>query len=97
MSEFLSDLPLKVSETITDWTDLILCIIGSGAAGVIYGYVKKYIPAEIPDEAGIAVVGLLIWLYGDRIWDKLPALGFGMFLAGVSAWVGAKIEEMLKK
>ena len=103
MAEVLKGVVDKVKAGITDEVDLILVIVGVGGSAAIAEVVKTWFPeqtADMGDETIVAIVGFLLFYFGDRLHARVVPLGIGVFLAGVGAMseeLVAGAFEMLKK
>jgi len=103
MAEVLGGIISKIRAAVTDSIDLILLIAGAGSSGAIVEVVKSWLPeqtAGMEDETIAAVVGFLLFYFGDRIHRRLVPFGLGVFLSGVGAWSSSYVEgiiSMLKK
>lgn len=99
----LAGLVEKFRTAITDGTDVILAVVGAGSGAALAEVVKSWFPEqteEMTDETIALVAGFAIFYWGDRVHARLPAFGFGIFLAAVGAWTSeyvAGIILMLKK
>jgi len=93
----------KVKAAVSDSIDLVMLIVGAGASGAITEVVKSWLPeqtAGMEDETIAAVVGFILFYWGDRIHKRLVPFGLGVFLSGVGAWSSSYVEgiiSMLKK
>ena len=100
MAEVLGGIVSKVRGSITDSIDFLLMIIGAGASGAVVEVVRSWIPTEtlgnITDETLAAIVGFLLFYFGDRIHRRLVPFGLGVFLAAAGAWAGDYVNQFIR-
>ena len=103
MAEVLGGIVAKVRGAITDWSDLILAILGAGASAAITEVIRSWFPEQtegLTDEALGAIAGFVMLYWGGRIHRMIEPFGLGVFLSSVGAytseWV-ASVIAMLKK
>ena len=103
MAEVLGGIVAKTREALTDGIDLLLAIAGAGGSAAIVEVVRSWFPEQtegLTDETLGAVIGFVLFYWGDRIHRRLVPFGLGVFLSSVGAftseWV-ASVIAMLKK
>jgi len=99
MSEVLGGLVSKARATITDSLDLLLVFVGVGATDSLLAVVRSWFPeqtAGMTDEQLTAVIGFLIWYFGDRIHSRLVPFGFGVLASGVGEMLSGYISGIIE-
>ena len=98
MSEVLGGVISKIREAVTDSIDLVLLVAGAGASGAVVEVVRSWLPEQtegMADETIAAVVGFILFYWGDRISRRLVPFGLGVFLAGVGAWSSEYVSGII--
>lgn len=103
MAEMFAGIVDKARDCFKDSTGFVLVIAGNAATTAIVEAVRTWAPEwteGVADETIAAVVGFIVFNWGDRIHERLTPFGFGMFIAGTGAWASAWVAPlfaMLKK
>lgn len=95
----LEDVTAKARATVTDTIDLILVLAGSGSADAVLNIVKSWLPeqtAGLTDEQLMAIVGFVLWYWGDKIHRRVVPFGFGVFVQGGGQIVGPMVSGLLQ-
>ena len=97
MSEILGGIVDKARAAITDGIDFLLVIVGVGATASIIEAVRSWFPEQtegIGDETIGAIIGFLLFYFGDRIHRRLVPLGLGVFLESIGAWSEEYVSQL---
>jgi len=95
----LENLVAKARATVTDGIDLVLLFIGNGSAETVLELIKSWIPeqaAALTDEQLTAVIGFVMWYWGDRIHHRLVPFGFGVFTNGAGKLIAPMVTGILE-
>jgi uncharacterized protein (DUF697 family) len=99
----LEGIVTKVRESVRDFWDFVLVVVGNASASAIVETIRSWLPEQtkgLTDEALAAIVGFLMFYFGDKLHRRLVPFGFGVFLAGVGALASGYVSglfEMFKK
>jgi hypothetical protein len=99
----LEGIVTKVRENFKDMWDFVLAIVGNASASAIVETIRSWLPEQtkaLTDEALAAIIGFVMFYWGDKLHRRLVPFGFGVFMAGVGALASGYISglfEMFKK
>ena len=99
MAEVLGGIVAKARAAISDGLDFLLVIVGVGATASIIEAVRSWFPEQtegIGDETLGAIIGFLLFYFGDRIHRRLTPFGLGVFLESLGAWSEGMVREIFK-
>lgn len=94
----LEGITSKARTTITDGIDLLLVFVGSGTADTVLEIIKSWVPEQakgLTDEQLMAVVGFILWYWGDKIHRRVVPFGFGILVQGAGKIVGPMVAGFL--
>jgi len=103
MSEYLTEVVNKAKTAVSTGTDLIVCVAGAGSGAAILEVVRSWLPEQttgVEDETLLAIIGFVLFFWGEKIHPLLVPFGFGAFLSGIGAWSSSYVSGlilMLKK
>ena len=98
MAEILGGIVAKARAALTDGIDLLLAVAGAGGSAAVVEVVKSWFPeqtAGLTDESIGAIIGFVLFYWGDRIHRRLVPFGLGVFLSSVGAWTSEWVSSVI--
>mgnify|MGYP001626306006 CR=1 FL=1 len=80
-----------------DILKLVVAGFGAGTKGTIAGWLKSKFPQlGISEDLIGAIIGLLLWKFGDKIHPLVKTFGVGVLIGAIGQFTSTLIQKSLK-